>query len=83
MVGKKVVPIELAEAKIRAACAERLNPETWILARTDARAVYDLDEALRGLADNPNPRESATEGAVLSAASGGCAGDERDFGGGQ
>ena len=39
MVGKKVVPIQLAEAKIRAACAERLNPDTWILARTDARAV--------------------------------------------
>lgn len=47
MVGKKVVPTELAEAKVRAACAERLHPETWILARTDARAVYDLDEALR------------------------------------
>jgi 2-methylisocitrate lyase-like PEP mutase family enzyme len=47
MVGKKVVPVELAEKKIRAATAERLNPETWILARTDARAVYDLDEAMR------------------------------------
>ena len=47
MVGKKVVPIELAEAKIKAACSERINPETWILARTDARAVYDLDEAMR------------------------------------
>lgn len=47
MVGKKVVPTELAEAKIRAATSERLNPETWILARTDARAVYDLDEAIR------------------------------------
>ncbi len=47
MVGKKVVPAELAEAKIRAACTERVNPETWILARTDARAVYDLDEAMR------------------------------------
>jgi 2-methylisocitrate lyase-like PEP mutase family enzyme len=47
MVGKKVVPVELAEAKIRAASAERLNPETWILARTDARAVYGLDDALR------------------------------------
>ena len=47
MIGKKVVPRELAVAKIKAACAERLNPETWILARTDARAVYDLDEALR------------------------------------
>jgi 2-methylisocitrate lyase-like PEP mutase family enzyme len=42
MVGKKVVPTEVAEAKIRAACSE-----PWILARTDARAVYDLDEALR------------------------------------
>ena len=47
MVGKKVVPHELAVAKIKAACSERLNPETWILARTDARAVYDLDEAMR------------------------------------
>jgi 2-methylisocitrate lyase-like PEP mutase family enzyme len=41
------VPIEIGEAKIRAACAERINPETWILARTDARAVHGLDEALR------------------------------------
>ena len=47
MEGKKVVPVELAEAKIRAATAERLNPETWILARTDARQVHDLDEAMR------------------------------------
>jgi 2-methylisocitrate lyase-like PEP mutase family enzyme len=47
MVGKKVVPMEQAVAKIRAACSERTNPETWILARTDARAVYDLDEAMR------------------------------------
>jgi 2-methylisocitrate lyase-like PEP mutase family enzyme len=47
MVGKKVVPTETMEAKIRAATAERLDPETWILARTDARAVYDIDEALR------------------------------------
>src|SRR5215475_9533121 len=47
MVGKKVVPTEVAEAKIRAACAERINPQTWILGRTDARAVYDLDEAMR------------------------------------
>jgi 2-methylisocitrate lyase-like PEP mutase family enzyme len=47
MEGKKLVPAELMEAKIRAATAERLNKKTWILARTDARAVYDLDEALR------------------------------------
>src|SRR6187549_1842767 len=44
---KKVVPVELAEAKLRAACSERLSAETWILARTDARQVYDLDEAMR------------------------------------
>jgi 2-methylisocitrate lyase-like PEP mutase family enzyme len=47
MEGKKVVPVELAEAKLRAACSERLSAETWILARTDARQVYDLDEAMR------------------------------------
>jgi 2-methylisocitrate lyase-like PEP mutase family enzyme len=47
MVGKKIVPTEMMEAKIRAATSERLNRETWILARTDARAVYDLDEAMR------------------------------------
>src|ERR1700721_3085605 len=35
MVGKKVVPIELAEAKIKAAASERIDPETWILGRTD------------------------------------------------
>lgn len=47
MAGKKVVACELMEAKIRAATSERLNKETWILARTDARATHDLDEALR------------------------------------
>ncbi len=47
MAGKKVVPREVAVAKIKAACSERLNKETWILARTDARQVHDLDEAMR------------------------------------
>src|SRR6516164_1012200 len=47
MAGKKVVPVEVSEAKIRAACSERINLETWILARTDARAVHGLDEAMR------------------------------------
>ncbi|MFL5091829.1 MAG: oxaloacetate decarboxylase [Xanthobacteraceae bacterium] len=47
LAGQKVVAVELAEAKIRAATSERLDAETWILARTDARAVYDLDEAMR------------------------------------
>jgi len=35
------------EANIRAAAENRINPETFIIARTDAREVYDLDEALR------------------------------------
>ena len=47
LAGKKIIPADFAEAKIRAACSERLNPETWILARTDARAVYGLDDAMR------------------------------------
>ena len=47
MIGKNVVPTEFMEQKIRAASAERINPETFIVARTDARAVYDIDEALR------------------------------------
>jgi 2-methylisocitrate lyase-like PEP mutase family enzyme len=47
LAGKKVVPAELAVAKVKAACAERLDPETFILARTDARQVHGLDEAMR------------------------------------
>jgi 2-methylisocitrate lyase-like PEP mutase family enzyme len=47
MAGKKVVPAEVMEAKIKAVMAERLYPETLICARTDARAVLGFDEALR------------------------------------
>ena len=47
MAGKKVVPAEVMEAKIKATMAERLSPETLICVRTDARAVLGLDEALR------------------------------------
>jgi 2-methylisocitrate lyase-like PEP mutase family enzyme len=47
MAGKRVVPAEAMEAKIRATMAERLNPETLICVRTDARAVLGFDEALR------------------------------------
>jgi 2,3-dimethylmalate lyase len=47
MAGKKVVPAEVMEAKIKATMAERLDPETLICVRTDARAVLGLDEALR------------------------------------
>jgi 2-methylisocitrate lyase-like PEP mutase family enzyme len=45
--GKAVVPLEQAEAKIRAATSERINPDTFIIARTDARAVTGLDDAMR------------------------------------
>src|SRR5215475_10800271 len=47
MAGKKVVPAEIMEAKIKATMAERLDAETLICVRTDARAVLGLDEALR------------------------------------
>lgn len=47
MAGKNVVPAEVMEAKIRAATSERINPDTFIFARTDARAVHGLDDALR------------------------------------
>lgn len=45
--GKDVVPAEQMEAKIRAAAQNRLDAETFILARTDARDVLGLDEAFR------------------------------------
>lgn len=47
MAGKIVVSIEEMEAKIHAAVSERMFPETIIVARTDARAVNGLDDALR------------------------------------
>ncbi|MSQ71908.1 MAG: isocitrate lyase/PEP mutase family protein [Betaproteobacteria bacterium] len=47
MAGKDVVAPEEMEAKVRAAAAERMNPDTFIWARTDARAVHGLDDALR------------------------------------
>jgi len=47
MAGKRVVPTEEMEAKIRALAANRLNPDTFIVARTDARALLGMDEALR------------------------------------
>jgi len=47
MLGKKVVPAEVHVGKIRAAAATRHNPETFIMARTDALAPLGLDEALR------------------------------------
>jgi len=45
--GKALVPTEEMESKIRAAAGERLRPDTFIIARTDAREVVGMDEALR------------------------------------
>jgi 2-methylisocitrate lyase-like PEP mutase family enzyme len=45
--GKSVVPVEEHEAKIRAAASERMNRDTFLIARTDARAVTGLDDAMR------------------------------------
>ncbi len=47
MAGKDVIPAAEMEAKIRVAAAARQDLDTFILARTDARAVHGLDEALR------------------------------------
>jgi len=47
MAGKRVVPVEEMEAKLRAMTAERVHPDTFIVARTDARAIHGMDEALR------------------------------------
>ncbi len=47
MAGKDVVPTEVMERKIRAAAAARENQDTFLIARTDARAGHGLDEALR------------------------------------
>jgi 2-methylisocitrate lyase-like PEP mutase family enzyme len=46
MAGKDVVPTEVMEQKLRAAAAARESKETFLVARTDARAVHGLDEAL-------------------------------------
>lgn len=45
--GKAIIPATEMEAKIRAAAGERTNPDTFIIARTDAREVAGVDEALR------------------------------------
>ena len=47
MDGKSVVPVEAMEQKIRAAAAARRSKETFLIARTDARATEGLDGALR------------------------------------
>jgi 2,3-dimethylmalate lyase len=47
MAGKAVIPVEDMIGKIRAAVLARENRETFLLARTDARAIEGLDSALR------------------------------------
>jgi 2-methylisocitrate lyase-like PEP mutase family enzyme len=47
MAGKDVIPAAEMAAKIRAAAAARRGKDFFIIARTDARAMYGLDEALR------------------------------------
>ena len=47
MAGKDVVPADVMEKKLRAAAAARDSRDTFLIARTDARGVHGLDEALR------------------------------------
>jgi 2,3-dimethylmalate lyase len=44
--GKRIVPLETMVERIRAALDARRDPNMLIIARTDARAVYGLDDAL-------------------------------------
>jgi 2-methylisocitrate lyase-like PEP mutase family enzyme len=45
--GKEVVPVEEMAAKVRAACDARRDPDTVIIARTDALAPHGWDEVVR------------------------------------
>jgi 2-methylisocitrate lyase-like PEP mutase family enzyme len=47
MAGKDVIAVEQMAAKIKAAVGARRSKDFFIIARTDARAVHGLDEALR------------------------------------
>lgn len=44
---KEVIPAEEMVGKVKAAVAACLNPDTFILIRTDARSAVGLDEAIR------------------------------------
>jgi 2,3-dimethylmalate lyase len=45
--GRKIVSTEEMEQRLRAAAAGRQNPDTLIIARTDARTTHGLAEAIR------------------------------------
>ena len=47
MAGKDVIPADEMVVKLKAAVGARKNKDFFIIARTDARAVHGLDEALR------------------------------------
>jgi len=47
LAGKDVVPAEQFAVTLQAALEARRDPDTVIVARTDARAPYGLDEAIR------------------------------------
>jgi len=47
MAGKSVIPKEEMVKKLKAAAAARQTGDLFIIARTDARQVFGLDEALR------------------------------------
>jgi 2,3-dimethylmalate lyase len=46
MAGKQLMPPERMEANLRAVSGERMRSDTFIIARTDARAVDGLDAAI-------------------------------------
>ena len=45
--GKRVIPAQDMEEKIRAACDARENPDFLIIVRTDSRAVNGLEDAIK------------------------------------
>jgi 2,3-dimethylmalate lyase len=47
LAGKQVIPMEEMVPKVRAACDARSNPDTVIIARTDALAVNGWDDVVR------------------------------------
>jgi 2,3-dimethylmalate lyase len=47
LTGKQVIPLDDMVPKVRAACDARSNPDTVIIARTDALAVNGWDDVVR------------------------------------
>ena len=47
MAGRQVIPMDEMVGKIRAAVEARQNPDFVIIARTDARTIHGIDEAIQ------------------------------------